>query len=375
MRSGRMYRYNSDSAETCEVSLCEDALAEYTGHKYCVALNSCGSAIFLALKCAGAGPGTKVLSNAFTFTAVPSAIVHAGAEPVYVECTDNYLMDVADLEKKADETGAKILVLSYMRGKVSDMDAIVELCEKRGIEIIEDCAHALGVYWEETHMGKFGTTACYSSQSYKMLNSGEGGFLCTDDEDVAAKAILYAGSYEKLHLKHLRAPPVEAFQRQGTRVPNFSLRMHGVTAAIIRPQIATLEPRVAEYNARYAWVAERMRNIPGVEVPDQLPKVRPAADSLQFNILSFSQAQIEAVCARCADGGVPVEVFGADGNARNFRNWGFEGREAPAEEDLAMTYQTIRHAFDVRLPLTFTDDDIEIMIEVMEDAIRAASAM
>ena len=78
MSSGRMYRYNVKDAASSTVSLCEQEIADYTGHKYCVALNSCGSAIMLMMKCAGLQPGDEVLSNAFTFGAVPSAIKHAG---------------------------------------------------------------------------------------------------------------------------------------------------------------------------------------------------------------------------------------------------------------------------------------------------------
>jgi cystathionine beta-lyase/cystathionine gamma-synthase len=80
MKAGRMYRYNVASAEQSTVSQCEKEIAEYTGHKYCVALNSCGSALMLLLKCAGLKPGGEVLSNAFTFGAVPSAIEHAGGK-------------------------------------------------------------------------------------------------------------------------------------------------------------------------------------------------------------------------------------------------------------------------------------------------------
>lgn len=80
MSTGRMYRYNVKDAESSIVSKCEVEIAEYTGHKYCVALNSCGSAIMLMLKCAGLQPGDEVLSNAFTFGAVPSAIEHAGGK-------------------------------------------------------------------------------------------------------------------------------------------------------------------------------------------------------------------------------------------------------------------------------------------------------
>jgi len=80
MKTGRMYRYNIGKGEESVVSQCEIDLAAYTGHKYCVALNSCGSAIMLMMKCAGLQPGDEVLSNAFTFGAVPSAIEHAGGK-------------------------------------------------------------------------------------------------------------------------------------------------------------------------------------------------------------------------------------------------------------------------------------------------------
>ena len=80
MSTGRMYRYNVPDAESSVVSQCEVEIAKYTGHKYCVALNSCGSAIMLMMKCAGLEAGDEVLSNAFTFGAVPSAIEHAGGK-------------------------------------------------------------------------------------------------------------------------------------------------------------------------------------------------------------------------------------------------------------------------------------------------------
>ena len=80
MKTGRMYRYNVNSAEESTVSMCEKDLADYTGHKYCVALNSCGSALMLLLKTTGLEPGGKVISNAFTFGAVPSAIEHANGK-------------------------------------------------------------------------------------------------------------------------------------------------------------------------------------------------------------------------------------------------------------------------------------------------------
>lgn len=80
MKTGRMYRYNVPNAEASVVSKCEKEITDYTGHKYCVALNSCGSALMLLLKTTDLQPGGKVISNAFTFGAVPSAIEHAGGK-------------------------------------------------------------------------------------------------------------------------------------------------------------------------------------------------------------------------------------------------------------------------------------------------------
>jgi dTDP-4-amino-4,6-dideoxygalactose transaminase len=104
MKSGRLYRYNIAAGEESVVSMCEKDIIDYTGQKYCVALNSCGSAIMLMMKTAGLKPGGKVLSNAFTFGAVPSAIEHAGGKAVYVETTMDMLIDTEDLEKKLKAT-------------------------------------------------------------------------------------------------------------------------------------------------------------------------------------------------------------------------------------------------------------------------------
>ena len=95
MKSGRLYRYNVAPGEDSVVSMCEKEIADYTGFKYCVALNSCGSALMLLLKTTGLKPGGKVLSNAFTFGAVPSAIEHAQGKAVYVESNKDHVINLA----------------------------------------------------------------------------------------------------------------------------------------------------------------------------------------------------------------------------------------------------------------------------------------
>lgn len=153
MQTGALFRYTPGVLS--ETALAEADMCEATGFKYSVGFNSAGSALFIALKAAGVQPGDKVLANAFSFTAVPSAIHHAGGVPVYVEATDAYVMCIDDLRRKleADDT-IKYMMLTHMRGKVTDMQAAYELAEEFGVEVVEDCAHALGVQWDGVQLGR-----------------------------------------------------------------------------------------------------------------------------------------------------------------------------------------------------------------------------
>merc|ERR1719502_1800730 len=162
MQSGALFRYTPGVLS--ETALAEKAMCDYTGFKYAVGFNSCGSALFIALKCAGVQPGDKVLCNAFSFTAVPSAVHHAMAQPVYVESTDGFVMDMDDLEVKiAENPDAKFLMLTHMRGKVADMQRAYEIAEKHGLVVGEDCAHALGIKYDGVQLGRCARVACFST--------------------------------------------------------------------------------------------------------------------------------------------------------------------------------------------------------------------
>src|SRR5690606_15606650 len=105
MRSGRLHRYNLAPGEAGEVALLEQEFAAMTGARYCLALASGGYALGAALRACGCGPGTKVLTNAFTLAPVPGAIAALGAEPVLVETTDALVIDLDDLRAKIQASG------------------------------------------------------------------------------------------------------------------------------------------------------------------------------------------------------------------------------------------------------------------------------
>ena len=125
MRHGRLHRYNTAPGEVAETVLLEQEFAALTGAKYCLAVASGGYALGCALRAIGVQAGDAVLTNGFTLAPVPGAIAAMGARPVFVEVTEDLVLDFADLEQKAVATGARVLMLSHMRGRVCDMEALM----------------------------------------------------------------------------------------------------------------------------------------------------------------------------------------------------------------------------------------------------------
>ncbi|MEM8957793.1 MAG: aminotransferase class I/II-fold pyridoxal phosphate-dependent enzyme [Pseudomonadota bacterium] len=343
--SGDLFRYTS--GETAPVTLLEQEFADLMGARFALAVSSCSSALFLSLKALGLAPGARVAIPAFTFGAVPSAVVHADCIPVLVECGDNYRIDIQDFEEKLDDVDA--VLISHMRGHTSDMDAIMDAVEARDLQVIEDAAHSLGTLWDGKRVGTLGRIGCFSFQSYKMLNSGEGGMLITDDPEIAARAVIMSGAYEHNWRKHaLVGPHFELWQN---KLPLYNTRLGNLSAAVIRPQLSELDRRVHNGRANHDHVAARLNTSPVISVPPALPKETRAPDSIQFNLTGLDVGQTKAFAEAAQARGVTVQVFGlSSDNARAFWNWEFLGETA----DLPKTRAMLMRACDVRLPARLT---------------------
>ncbi|MBT4238790.1 MAG: aminotransferase class I/II-fold pyridoxal phosphate-dependent enzyme, partial [Oceanospirillaceae bacterium] len=209
--SGRLHRYNTVGNELSDAAMLEQAYAQYQGRKYCLACTSGGYGIHIALRAMGLQAGDEVLTNAYTLAPVPGAIHAAGGKPVLVEIDENYHLDLADLKAKAKASKAKILLLSLMRGHIPNMQQLMTLCNELGIKVLEDCAHTMGASWDGIKSGNFGQVAAFSLQTYKHLNTGEGGLVVTDDAQIAARLIMHSGSY-MLYERHGAAPAPEVFE-------------------------------------------------------------------------------------------------------------------------------------------------------------------
>ena len=363
MRSGRLHRYNTTSGEISEVALLEKEYAEYVGSRYCLGLASCGSAIYVALKSAGVEAGDRVLCNAFTLAPVPGAIENAGALPVFVEITKAYVTDLNDLEEKAQQSGARYFLLSHMRGHIVDMDRIVEICERLNITLIEDCAHTVGAHWDGKSTGTFGKVGCFSSQTYKHMNSGEGGLLVTDDDDLIAKAILYSGSY-MLYERHISRPPMAVFERHKKMIPNFSLRMSNLVAALIRPQLEELDRQCERWNRRYAFLASELSKIPQIYVPERPKKEGFVGSSLQFTLMGIGYREVTSFIDTCAERGVEIKWFGAREPVAFTSSWE-SWQYIQEQQALPQTRECLDFMCDFRIPLTFSMEDCALVAAVI----------
>ncbi|MEL7164322.1 MAG: aminotransferase class I/II-fold pyridoxal phosphate-dependent enzyme [Pseudomonadota bacterium] len=356
LTSGDLFRYTA--ASDAPVSLLEAEFAQMMGVKYALAVSSCSAALFLSLKALDLPRDARVLIPGFTFAAVPSSVVHADCVPVLCEVGDNYRIDMDDFAAKLPTVRA--VIVSHMRGHTSDMDAIMALCDAADIPVIEDAAHSLGTTWHGRKIGTIGRVGCFSFQSYKMINAGEGGILITDDADLVARAIIMSGAYEHNWKKHpVLHDAVTAHQNQ---LPLYNLRLSNLSAAVIRPQLPHLMRRCTDGLRNHDHVADRISASPHIHVPAPLPGERRAPDSIQFNLVDVTDAQVDAFVAAAADLGVKVQVFGrSSDNARAFWNWQFL-RDLP---ELPQTRAMLMRACDVRLPVHLPVDTLDAVADAL----------
>jgi dTDP-4-amino-4,6-dideoxygalactose transaminase len=368
LRTGRLHRYNVIDGETAETALLETEFSEYMGQSYCLACASGGYALHIALKAAGIKPGEAVLTNAFTLAPVPGAIDNAGGNPLLVEIDENFCVDLNHLEQMMQASKARFFMISHMRGHIADMDAVVELCNKYQVILIEDCAHTLGASWNNQKSGSFGRIACFSTQTYKHLNSGEGGLLTTDDPEVMARAIILSGSY-MLFERHDAAPEIAVFKDIKLDTPNYSGRMDNLRAAILRAQLPLLDKNCERWNVRYRALEQRLLENTDITLPSRPEQEDYVASSFQFRVERLANQQVPAFIADCANRGVELKWFGGNepqGFTSRYDSW----RYIESKQRLPQTLKILACTFDLRIPLTFSVEDMVVIGEIIDDVVQ-----
>jgi perosamine synthetase len=186
------------------VDLFEQKLAEYTGIKHAVAVVNGTAALHICLKLAGVQPGDEVIIPALTFIATANAVTYCGAIPHFVDCEDrtlgmdpyqlkDYLRDIAEVRESGcfnKLTGQRIKAVIPMHtfGHPVDLDPLGELCQRYKLAMVEDAAESLGSYYKGRHTGNWGTAAAFSFNGNKVVTTGGGGAILTNDSSIAKQA-------------------------------------------------------------------------------------------------------------------------------------------------------------------------------------------
>ncbi len=368
LKTKKLFRYQYKET-TSDVTHLEKEITEYVNCKYALAVSSATNGIFLALKACGVKHDDKVLIPAFTFVAVPSAVIQAGGNPILVECNDQYVISLSDLKNKIIRQRPKFLLLSHMRGHMPEMSKVVELCKAFQVVLIEDAAHALGVKHNGKMAGTWGDIGIYSMQSYKMLNAGEGGIIVSNNEELMWQCIHMSGAYEnnyKLHMIEGRGG-----NKYRCQLPVYNCRLNNLSA---------IENTIIQTNKNYILFKEKMKEFKQISFPlsdqyliDQtrlenlIPEGflagytamnRPVRDSIQMQI-DIDEKCKTSLLHLCNTQNIPISWLGGTNNtnARLFWNWRFLPYTIRNEDICKYTKSILDNVFDLRLPLHFTEKE------------------
>lgn len=371
IRSHLYFRYDfRDLADTACGRL-ERRAAAWFGTRHALAVSSGTAAIALALMAAGLPKGAKVVVPGFTFAATPSAVVLAGCEPYLVECDDDLNFDVDDLRRRWRDDIAAILVV-HMRGVASDMRAIRAFADARGVPVIEDAVPAMGADLDGRKLGTFGRAGCFSTQSDKSINTGEGGLLVTDDSALHARAIVLAGAYEGRMRRHFGEAERDALPSD-LELPLLSMRMDEIRAALAEAQFDRLGLRLADFARNYEAIHDALGAVPGLRLRRAPAPGAVLGDSLVFMVEAGDPARFAA--ALRAEG-IGARLLGAadDTNVRVFWNWRFlfPGEDPDAiKARLPRTAALLERAIDVPLASTLTANDVDDLVTAVRKVAAA----
>jgi perosamine synthetase len=267
----------------------EEAFAERVGAADAVATTSCTTALSLALHVSGVGPGDEVIVPSLSFIATANAVWHCGAQPVFADIDPRtYNLDAAAAER-AIGPRTKAIMPVHQVGLPADMDAFLELGERRGVAIVEDAACAIGAGYRGRSIGSLGPLACFSLHPRKVITTGEGGMIAVSDPEVAERLRrLRAHGMDTSDLARHAARDivVEAYPERG-----WNSRMTDMQAALGLCQLRVLD----EILERRRLLAERysaaLERIPYLQAPYDPP---------------YAQRTWQSYCVRVAPG-APLE--------------------------------------------------------------------
>lgn len=235
----------------------ESSFSRFVGVSHALATSSCTGALHLALAALDVGPGDEVLVPAITWVASAAAVRYVGARPIFVDVDpESWTIDPTKIEEKITPR-TKAIVVVHLYGFVAHVRQIKELCDSRGLFLVEDAAPAIGANFEGARVGTFGHFGCFSFQGAKLLVSGEGGMLVSNFPQLFARA-------KKLS-DHGRRPGTFVIDELG-----YKYKMSNQTAALALGQLERIEPQIHRKRLIASWYRELLADCAGITFQNEI---------------------------------------------------------------------------------------------------------
>jgi perosamine synthetase len=301
----------------------EREFAEFVGVRHGVATSSGTTALHLALQALDLGPGDEVLVSASTNIATALAAYHNGAVAVPVDSErETWNLDL-DLVDELVTPRTRAIVPVHLFGHPVDMDRLLELAERHELAVVEDCAESHGATVRGRQTGSFGVLSCFSFYANKVITTGEGGMVLTDDDDLATRLrSLRNLAFGKPRFLHEEA--------------GHNFRMTGFQAAMGRVQLRKIELILEEKRRVATAYTSLLDDVPGLTLPVELPWARNVY--WMYGILVEDEFPLsrDEVAAALADRGVESRTFFCPMNLQPFlrRQPGFRDVACPVGEEL-----------------------------------------
>jgi dTDP-4-amino-4,6-dideoxygalactose transaminase len=284
----------------------EEAFATHLGARHAVALSSCTAALHLAYLAAGIGPGDEVIVPSFTFAATANAVLYCGATPVFAEISSlkNPSLDPEDVARRITPRTKAVCVVHYA-GYAAPADRLRELCDAHGIALIEDVAHAPSATLGGRKLGTWGLAGAFSFFSNKVLSVGEGGLLCTDDDEVAAFArsrrshAMTSGTWDRHEGR------TDTYDVVGL---GYNYRLDEPRASLLLSRLERLEEDIARRRELTRRYRELLAQVPGLIVPFKDEDVEGSSCYVMPIVLERDGTQAQ-VSARLREQGIQTSIF------------------------------------------------------------------
>ena len=319
----------------------EKEAAEYLGVKHAIGCASGTDALHLALLAEGIGPGDEVITSAFTFIATAEAIKYVGATPVFVDIDSQTFNITPENIEAAITPQTRAVMPVHLFGQPANLPAIVAICQKHGLKLIEDCAQSFGASVEGRQTGSFGDAAGYSFFPSKNLGCyGDGGLVVTDSDSAAAKIKQYRNHGSEVRYYH--------------DVVGYNSRLDELQAVVLRAKLK----RIDEYNAARRHVAHLYS-----ELLADLPIVTPHEDSVGVHVYHqytlLSERRDEIMAALQAQQIASAVYYPVPLHQQNVFKADCAGLSLPVTEDVAS------RCFSLPICSSISDDTIKQIVGVI----------